>query len=131
MSIFRRFHLLAVFAWELCVVGFFGVYLAVTGGHTLSKADFVWIAGLAACGVVLVGAISITSRRFGRIGAGFVGLIWGLLPSAVLLSWVAVARPGFEASAGIAGFAYFLAPPSAVGGAVAGIICSVPHISRG
>src|SRR5258708_6509788 len=37
---------------------------------------------------------------------------------------VLVAKPGFEASAGSAGFAYTLAAPSSVGGMLAGIICS-------
>jgi hypothetical protein len=84
----------------------------------------VWIAELAICGLFVVGAVALLSRRVGKVGGAITGVLCGLVPSALILTWVFVARPGFEASAGAAGLAYMLAAPSAVGGAFAGIICS-------
>ena len=52
------------------------------------------------------------------------GLLCGLLPSALLFAYVLIVRPGFEASAGAAGIAELLAVPSGVGGALAGIVFS-------
>jgi len=115
--------LIAVCAWEACVIGFFLASLALTGRHIWGKDDFVWIGWLAICGLFVVGAVALSSRRFGKVGGAVVGGCVGLLPSVLLLTWVLAARPGFEASAGGAGFAYVLAAPSGVGGAVAGIIC--------
>ncbi len=120
----NRCPVIAVCAWEACVIGYFLAYLALTGGHIWSMGDVVWIAELAICGLFVVGAVALLSRRFGKVGGAITGALCGLLPSALMLTWVFVARPGFEASAGGAGIAYMLAAPSAVGGAFAGVICS-------
>jgi len=124
MAPFNRCLVVAVCAWEACVIGYSLDSLALTGGHIWSADDLVWIAELAICGMFVVGAVAWLSRRFGKVGGAITGLLCGLVPSALILTWVFVARPGFEASAGAAGLAYMLAAPSAVGGAFAGIICS-------
>ncbi len=59
-----------------------------------------------------------------RIGGAITGLLCGLLPSMLILTWVVVAQPGFEASAGSAGLAYLLAAPHGIGGTLARMICS-------
>lgn len=117
---------MAVCAWQVCVIGSFLAFPVLTGGpaHIWSKGDLAWIAELAVCGLFVVGAVAKLSRRFGKIGGAVAGLLCGLLPSVLLLTWVFVARPGFEASAGGAGMAYMLAVPSGIGGVLAGIICS-------
>jgi hypothetical protein len=115
---------IALCAWEACVFCCFLAGLALTGGHIWSMDDLVWIAELASCGLFVVGAVALLSRRFGKVGGAITGVLCGLLPSALVLSWVFVARPGFEASAGGAGIAFILAAPSAVGGALAGIVCA-------
>jgi hypothetical protein len=124
MSSLTQHLLVAVCAWEVCAIGYFLVALALTGSHIWGKDDVVWIAELAICGLFVVGAVAFLSRHFGKVGGAIAGVLCGLLPSVLILTWVVVARPGFEASAGSAGVAYMLAPPSAVGGALAGIICS-------
>jgi len=124
MPPFTRRPVIAVCAWEACVIGYSLADLALTGGHIWSTDDLVWLAELAICGLFVVGAVALLSRRFGKVGGVITGVLCGLLPSALILTWVFVARPGFEASAGGAGIAYMLAAPSAVGGAFAGIICS-------
>ena len=124
MPPFNRCLVVAVCAWEACVIGYSLASLALTGGHIWSADDLVWIAELAVCGLIVVGAVALLSRRFGKVGGAITGVLCGLVPSALILTWVFVARPGFEASAGAAGLAYMLAAPSAVGGALAGIICS-------
>src|SRR5208282_6267174 len=124
MTSFNRCPVIAVCAWETCVIGYFLASLALTGGHIWSTDDVVWIAELAICGLFVVGAVALLSRRFGKVGGAITGVLCGLLPSVLILTWVLVARPGFEASAGSAGVAYMLAAPSGVGGGIAGIICS-------
>lgn len=124
MPSFNRCLVGSVCAWEACVIGYSLASLALTGGHIWSADDLVWIAELAICGLFVVGAVALLSRRFGKVGGAITGVLCGLVPSALILTWVFVARPGFEASAGAAGLAYMLAAPSAVGGAFAGIICS-------
>jgi hypothetical protein len=124
MSSLTKRLLAAVCAWEVCVIGYFLVVLALTGTHIWGKDDVVWIGELAICGLFVVGAVALLSCRFGKIGGAIAGVLCGLLPSVLILTWVFVARPGFEASAGGAGVAYMLAAPSGVGGAIAGIICS-------
>jgi hypothetical protein len=133
MPALNRCLVVALCVWEACVIGDYLASLALTGGHIWSTDDLVWIAKLAICGLFVVGGVALLSRHFGRVGGAIAGALCGLVPSALILTWVFVARPGFEASAGGAGLAYMLAPPSAVGGASAGIICSrrrkVPAIS--
>jgi hypothetical protein len=124
MRSFNWRPLIALCTWETCVIGSFLASLALTGAHIWGKDDLVWITWLAICGLFVVGVVALSSRRFGKLGGAIVGGGLGLLPSVLILTWVLVARPGFEASAGGAGFAYMLAAPSGVGGALAGIICS-------
>ena len=124
MSLFTKRLLAAGCAWQVCAIGYFLVALALTRSHIWGKDDVVWIAELAICGLFVVGAVALLSRRFGKIGGAIAGVLCGLLPSVLILTWVLVARPGFEASAGSAGVAYMLAAPSGVGGGIAGIICS-------
>jgi len=124
MPSFSRCPVIAVCAWEACVIGYFLADLAFSGSHIWGTDDLLWIAELAICGLFVVGAVALLSRRLGKVGGAITGVLCGLLPSAVILTWAFVARPGFEASAGGAGVAYILAAPSAAGGAFAGIICS-------
>jgi hypothetical protein len=122
-SLSRR-SVVALCAWEVCVIGYSLASRALIGGHTWSADDLLWIAELAICGLFVVGAVALLSRRFGKVGGAITGVLCGLLPSVLMLTWVFVARPGFEASAGGAGIAFMLAASSAVGGAFAGIICA-------
>jgi hypothetical protein len=121
---FIRRLVIAVCAWAACVIGSFLSYLALIGSHIWGKHDLVWIVFLAILGLFVVGTVEVLSRRFGKVKGAIVGVLCGILPSFLILTWVFVARPGFEESAGSAGFAYMLAVPSGVGGAIAGIICS-------
>ena len=123
--------LIAVCVWLVCVIGsYLAEFLAtptLTGGraaHIWGTDDLVFFGELAICGLFVVGAAAALSRRFGKIGGAVAGFLCGILPSVLLITWVLVARPGFEASAGGAGMAYMLALPSGIGGLVAGIICS-------
>jgi hypothetical protein len=122
-SLIQRFAL-ALSAWEACIVLYFLGVFALIPGHSWRKTDVVWLAQLAICGLFVVGIVALLSQRLGKIGATIVGLLCGLLPSVLLLAYVLVLRPGFEASAGTAGIAELLAVPSGVGGALAGIICA-------
>jgi len=124
MPSFNRRPVIAVCVWEACVIGYSLADLALTGRHIWNTDDVVWIAELAICGLFVVGAVALLSHRLGRVGGAIIGVLCGLLPSVLILTWVFVARPGFEASAGGAGLAYVLAGPSAAGGAFAGMICS-------
>jgi len=124
MSSLTKRLLAAVCAWEVCAIGSLLVAVALTGSHIWGKDDVVVIAELAICGLFVVGAVALLSRRFGKIGGAIAGVLCGLLPSVLILTWVLVARPGFEASAGSSGVAYLLAVPSGMGGGIAGIICS-------
>lgn len=124
MSLFNQRLFLAVCAWEVCAIGYCLADLALTGTHIWSKDDVMWFAALAVCGLFVVGIVAWLSRHFGKIAGAAVGALCGILPSVLLLTWVFLARPGFEESAGTVGVAYKLAAPSAMGGAIAGIICS-------
>jgi hypothetical protein len=124
MTSFSGRFLIALCVWETCVIGFVLASIALTRGHFWGKNDLVWIAALAACGLFVIAVVALLSRRFGKIGGAIMGLVCGLFPSVFILTWVLVARPGFEASAGGAGVAYMLAIPSGVGGVLAGVICS-------
>jgi len=116
--------LIAVCAWEVTVIGTLLITVALFGTHTWGKDDVVGITKLVICGFVVVGVIAFLSRRLGKLGGAITGVLCGLLPSVLVLTWVFVAKPGFEASAGSAGLAYMLAAPSSFGGMLAGIIFS-------
>jgi hypothetical protein len=92
--------------------------------HTWGKTDLLFLAALALCGLWVVGIVALSTRSLGKLGGGVAGVLCGLLPSALILMWVFVARPGFEESAAGAGVAYALALPSGAGGVVAGILYS-------
>ena len=112
--------LIAVCLWGVCVIG----VLASVARVIWTIEALVWIAALAGCGICVVVTIASLSRRRGKIGGATIGFFCGLIPSALIFTWIFVVRPGFEASAGLAGFAYLLVVPSGVGGTIAGIICS-------
>ena len=123
----NRLHLLALCAWELAVTGILLIMLLVMRpDHTWSKGDLVFFTSVAACGIFVTAAIGFFSRPFGRVGGVVTGVLCGLAPSILFFSYVLIMRPGFEESAGTAGVAMILAVPSAVGGAIAGLICSWP-----
>jgi hypothetical protein len=82
------------------------------------------MAALAICGLFVVGATALLSRRLGKTGGAVTGLFCGLLPSLLILIWLFVARPNFMAGAGAFGLAHMLFYSSGAGGALAGIICS-------
>ena len=113
---------IAVCAWEVCVIGTLLTIFALSGTHIWS--NVVWIALVAICGLIVVGVMAPLCRRFGRLGGVITGLACGLLPTVLIITWVFVAQPGFEASAGIGALAFLIAIPSSVGGMVAGIILS-------
>jgi len=131
MRSFNRRLPIAVCAWEACVIGYSLASLALTDGHIWGKDDVVWIIWLASCGLFVVGAVAFSSRRFGKVGGAVVGGCVGLAPSVLILAWLFVAQPGFEASAGGAGVAYMWAAPSGVGGVLAGVICAGQRKSAG
>src|SRR5882672_2486169 len=124
MRSFTQRLALALCVWEVCIVLYFLAEFASSPLHIWGKSDVVWFAELAVIGLFVVGAVALLSLRLGKIGGAIVGLLCGLLPSVLLVAYVIVVRPGFEASAGTAGIAELLAVPSGVGGALAGIICS-------
>jgi hypothetical protein len=121
---FNRSYFIALSAWGLCVVASVFIIRVGMGGHWWAEDDLVWIAELLICGFVVVMIVAKLSVSRAKIAGTVIGFVCGLLPSAALLGWVALVRPGFEASAGTAGFAYVLALPSGIGGAIAGLICS-------
>lgn len=86
---------------------------------------------MVACGLLVTIAIAFVSRPFGRVGAVVIGILLGLAPSILLFSWVSLARPGFEAYTVTTALATILDVPSAVGGAIAGLICSWPTKNAG
>lgn len=119
-----KVHLRALYAWELTVTTTLVLLiLFMRPGHAWSKNDFVFFTYVVLCGVLVTTATALFSRPFGRIGAIVTGLLCGIAPSIVMVAWVLLARPGFEASAGTAAVAMMLAAPSGVGGAIAGLIC--------
>lgn len=126
MFAFNRSHLLALCAWEVTVTGILLLILllGIRRGHTWGKGDLMFLAYVAVCGIFVTAAIVFLSRPFGRFGATVTGILCGLTPSILLFTWVFIARPGFEESAGTAGVAMIIAAPSAAGGAIAGLICS-------
>ena len=120
-----RLHLQAFWAWELTVTAILVVLMVVVRpNHLWSKNDLVFLGYLTVCGIFITSATVFLSRPFGKVGAIVTGLLCGLAPSLLLAGWVLIARPGFEESAGAAAVAMTLAVPSAVGGAIAGSICS-------
>jgi len=120
----RRFHLLALFAWEVCVLGSLLVIGTLVGRQDLHRNAVVFFALLAGCGVVIVVCVAFLASQFGRLGGAISGMLCGLLPSAFLIGWASLIRPGFEESAGLAVMSVALAGPSGLGGAIAGLICS-------
>ena len=128
MSSLSKHYLIALCAWEVCVIGAFTVSLAVAGSHIWGKNDLVWMIELVICGLFVVGVAAVC-RHFGRVGGAIAGALCGLVPTVLLISWVLMARPGFEESAGAMGFATILVAPSGTGGAFAGLICASRKVS--
>lgn len=128
VSIFRpKRHLLALCAWEVSVIAILVILILVMRpNHIWNKDDLVFFAYVIVCGIFVTAAIAFFSRPFGKVGAVVTGLLCGIAPSVLMAGWVLMARPGFEESAGAAAVAMALAAPSAVGGAIAGFICSWP-----
>jgi hypothetical protein len=121
----NRLHLEAFCAWELIAAATLVVLiLAMRPNHMWNKNDLMFFAYVTVCGIFVTAAIAFFSRPFGKVGAVVTGLLWGIAPSFLMASWVFMARPGFEESAGTAAVAMVLAAPSALGGAIAGSICS-------
>jgi len=76
-------------------------------------------------GLVLVGVVALLCPRFGKIGGAVVGLVCGLLPSALILALaLIVARHNLAEGVGTYAVAACVAVPSGIGGGLAGIICS-------
>lgn len=122
-SALRRF-LLALCAWELCVLVTFAVFVKRSGNDFWSADALPWIGGIGAVGLLVTGLVAFVSTRLRIIGTVVSGLFLGLVPSIVIGLWAWLGRPGFEESAGEMGFALMLAIPSGVGGAIAGLIYS-------
>lgn len=115
----------ALCAWELTVTTILAVLIvAVRPDHMWNESDLRFLSYVAVCGIIVTAAVAFFSRRFGRPGGVAIGVLCGLAPSALMVAWVWMARPGFEESAGTVGVALMLAAPSAIGGAIAGSICS-------
>ena len=120
-----RSHLLALGAWEVCVVGSLLTLAAVKGNLTPpGKEDAVGLSLMTGSGVLVVAAVSIFSSSVGRLGGFLTGLACGLLPSVLMLIYIWVVPPGFEKGAAMVVGAIVFAVPSAAGGGVAGLICS-------
>jgi hypothetical protein len=76
-------------------------------------------------GLVVVGVVAWLCPRFGRIGGAVVGFACGLLPSALILTLAVIfARHNLYEVVGTYAVAAIVAIPSAIAGALAGIICS-------
>jgi hypothetical protein len=76
-------------------------------------------------GLVVVGMVALLCPRFGKIGGAFLGLICGLLPSALIIALgLIVARHDLAEWVGDYAGALIVAVPSGIAGGVAGIICS-------
>src|SRR5690349_20344507 len=116
MSSFTRRLVIGVCVWATCVIGF---YIALVLTDTFSWIPWL-MAVLAICGIFVVGAIALLSRRLGKLGGAIAGLFCGLLPSLLILVWLFTARPNFMAAAGAFGIAHMLVYSSGVGGALAG-----------
>ena len=120
----KRSHLYAFLAWEACAIGGHLILLASFASHNWDKGDLTLLLYVAGLGFLVVFPIALAVPRFGKVGGAVIGMLIGLWPSAAALAYVFVRRPGFEESAGTFAVALMFAGPSAVGGALAGIICS-------
>ena len=45
-------------------------------------------------GLLVIGPVALSSRRFGKVGGAITGVLCRLLPSALILTWVFAAQPG-------------------------------------
>lgn len=120
----RRSYLVGLIVWDVCVIATYAALIMHIGRRSLGSSDLPWITATTVCGAIVVAAIALAAGRLHRVAAAFSGLGIGLLPSVLIVAWVLIARPGFEASAGSVGAAYALAFPSSIGGALAGVICA-------
>src|SRR3954471_2228982 len=111
MPWFNRSNLLALCVWEASVVGSLVVTFALSSSHIWGKDDIEGILELAICGLFVVAGIVLLRRRFERLSGVLAGLLCGLAPSAVIVVWVLLSRPGFEGSAGGVASATMLAAP--------------------
>jgi hypothetical protein len=123
MRILNHRFFLAVCVWEICVIPPLSIEAAFRP-HIWSKALFAWVAIVTICGFAIVSLVALLSRHFGKLGGAISGFLCGVSPSAVILAWVILTAPGFEASAGWAGIAYLFVLPTSIAGTIAGIICS-------
>ena len=121
---FTRSYFIGLIVWDLFVLATYAALMMHAGRRTLDSHDLPWMAVVTICGAIVVAVIAWAASRLHRVAAAFSGFGIGLLPSILLVAWVLIARPGFEASAGGVGAAYALVFPSSIGGAFAGIICS-------
>jgi hypothetical protein len=120
-----RSHLLALGAWEVCVIGSLIALAAWKGNLTPpDKEDIVDLSVVVGSGVLVVAAVSIFGSSLGKLGGFLTGLACGLLPSVLMLIYIWVVPPGFEKGAAMVAGTIAFSVPSAVGGGVAGLICS-------
>ena len=124
MAWLKRSHLYALLAWETCTIGGHLIIFALLSSHIWDTGTPIFLLYIAGLGLLIVFPIALAVPRFGKVGGAFVGILIGLWPSAIGLAYVFMVRPGFEESAGTFAVAIMFAGPSAVGGALAGIICS-------
>jgi hypothetical protein len=117
----QRHPLVAAFIWQVCVLGSF-VAASASVGLIWSRGTLVTIVVL---GLVVVGLVAWLCRRFRKIGGAVVGLMCGLLPSALFLTHaLVVARQNLYVAVGNYAGTVILAVPGGLAVALAGIICA-------
>jgi hypothetical protein len=117
----QRHPLVAAFIWQVCVLGSF-VAASASIGLIWSRGTLVTIVVL---GLVVVGLVAWLCRRFRKIGGAVVGLMCGLLPSALFLTHaLVVARQNLYVAVGNYAGTVILAVPGGLAVALAGIICA-------
>ena len=120
----KKSQLYALLAWEACAIGGHIIIFALIASHIWDRGTLIFLVYIAGVGFFVVVPIVIAASRFGKLGGAVVGMLIALWPSALGLAYVFVIRPGFEESAGTFAVATMFVGPSAVGGALAGVICS-------
>jgi hypothetical protein len=108
--------------WCFCVFPLV-LYLVARRSHLWEFRDLRAGIALAVCGIIVVGIAARICTHFGKTGALIVGFFVGQLPSALLIGWLIVSHPGFEAGPAFIVWASILVLPSGIGGALSGFLC--------
>jgi NAD/NADP transhydrogenase beta subunit len=118
-----RTFFIALFAWEVCVLGSLVAVLAFSGKLRWNRDDLALFGYFALCGFLIVVAVAIVSRTLREHGVGIAGALCGVVPSVAIIGATWIAPIGVDVSASLT-LALSLAFSSGMGGAIAGFICS-------